>query len=269
MHPRLRYELRGLAYWAECANPFRRTVTARKLPLGLRIQGYKRDAVGRGLYRRGVHEPGLTKYLVETYSNSPGGNFLDVGANIGYFSCLLGKLAGPGGKVVSIEPEPQNRQLLETNLRLNNLSNVTVHPCAVGAADGTARMGIYKPANRGRHSLVDLDSCKKFIDVPVRRLDEVLQNSGVPTWTLMKLDVEGFEPFVFAGAAQTLSRTESLALEFAPAYWRKTNTDPAAVFQNLAKYFSRFDRFENSRLHPMSAADLQKNEGVLDLLLRR
>ena len=204
MNHRVRYEIRGLAYWAECANPFRRTVTARHLPLNLRIQGYKRDAVGRGLYRRGVHEPGLTKYLLDTFSNSPGGNFLDIGANIGYFSCLLGKLAGPTGKVDSIEPEPQNRQLLESNLRINNLTNVTVHSCAVGAADGTARMGIYKPANRGRHSLVDLESCKEFIDVPVRRLDDLLKNSGAASWTLMKIDVEGFEPFVFAGAADTL-----------------------------------------------------------------
>jgi len=266
---RLRYELRGLAYWAECANPFRSTVTARHLPLNLRIQGYKRDAVGRGLYRRGIHEPGLTKYLLDTFSNSPGGNFLDIGANIGYFSCLLGKLAGPAGKVISIEPEPQNRQLLESNLRINNLTNVTVHSCAVGAADGTARMGIYKPANRGRHSLVDLESCQEFIDVRVRRLDDLLKNSGTASWTLMKIDVEGFEPFVFAGATETLSRTECLALEFASAYWKKSNIDPAAVFQSLAKHFSRVDRFHDLDLQPMTIAECANSATTLDLLLRR
>ena len=85
MH-RIRYEMRGLAYWMECANPFRNTVTARRLPLGLRIQGYKRDAVGRGLYRRGVHEPGLTKFLLDQFASAQGSHFLDVGANIGYFS---------------------------------------------------------------------------------------------------------------------------------------------------------------------------------------
>jgi FkbM family methyltransferase len=269
MHPRVRYEIRGLAYWAECANPFRNTVTARHLPLGLRMQGYKRDCVGRGLYRRGLHEPGLTKYLLETYSNTPGGNFLDVGANIGYFSCLLGKLAGPTGKVVSVEPEPQNRQLLETNLRNNALTNVTVHPCAVGSEEGTARMGIYKPANRGRHSLVDLEPCKKFIQVPVRRLDDLLQDSAVKSWTLMKMDVEGFEPFVFAGGAETLARTESLALEYAPAYWEKANIEPAIVFQTLSAHFSRIDRFYHLDLQPITAAECAKSEITLDLLLRR
>ena len=72
----LRYKLRGLAYWAECANPFSKTVTARKLPLGLRIQGYKRDLVGRGLYRRGVHEGGLTQLLLDSFGGGTGGNFL-------------------------------------------------------------------------------------------------------------------------------------------------------------------------------------------------
>src|SRR5271169_1817103 len=206
MNDRLRYELRGLAYWAECANPFRNTVTARNLPLGLRMQGYKRDAVGRGLYRRGLHDPGLTKFLLNNFANSAGANFLDVGANIGYVSCLFGKLAGPTGKVVSIEPEPLNRQLLERNLKINRLTNVRVHGCAVGEKEGVARMGIYKAANRGRHSLVDLESCKKFIDVPVRRLDDLLRDSGVDSWALMKMDVEGYEPFALEGAAETLSR---------------------------------------------------------------
>jgi len=267
---RLEYELRGLAYWAECANPFRGTVTARGLPLGLRIQGYKRDAVGRGLYRRRLHEPGLTKWLVETYASAPGGNFLDVGANIGYFSCLLGKLAGPNGKVVSVEPEPMNQRLLETNLRNNDLlSRVTIHRCAVGAEDGTARMGIYKPANRGRHSLVDLEPCKKFIEVPVRRLDDLLKDSGVASWRLMKIDVEGFEPYAFQGAAETLSRTEAMALEYAPAYWKKAGFEPSAVFQILSGYFTRIDRFVDLELIPMTAIDYSQNEGTLDLLLRR
>jgi FkbM family methyltransferase len=269
MNQRLRYEMLGLAYWAECANPFRDTVTARHLPLGLRMQGYKRDCVGRGMYRRGLHEPGLTKYLLDTYSSSPGGAFLDVGANIGYFACLLGKLAGPAGKVVSIEPEPQNRRLLERNLRNNNLSNVTVHACAVGSEEGTARMGIYKPANRGRHSLVDLDSCKEFIDVPVRRLDDLVKDAGVTSWTLMKMDVEGFEPFVFAGGEETLSRTESLALEYAPAYWKKANIDPISVFQTISRYFSRIDRFQDLSLSPITVAQCASSEMTLDLLLRR
>jgi Methyltransferase FkbM domain len=149
------------------------------------------------------------------------------------------------------------------------LTNLTVHACAVGAEEGTAKMGIYKPANRGRHSLVDLEPCKKFINVPVRRLDNLLKDSAVKSWTLMKMDVEGFEPFAFAGGAETLARTESLALEYAPAYWKKSNIEPATVFKTLANYFSRIDRFYDLDLRPITAAECAKSEITLDLLLRR
>lgn len=269
VNERVLYELRGLAYWAECANPFSRTVTARDLPLGLRIRGYKRDAVGRGLYRRKIHEPGLTKFLLEQFSTPAPKNFLDLGANIGYFSSLLGKLAGPSGRVVSIEPEPLNRKLLEENLLRNGVVNVTVHACAVGAADGTAKLGIYKPANRGRHSMVDLENCKSFIQVPVRRLDDLLQDSGVQSWDLLKIDVEGYEPFVFEGARETLSRTQMLAMEFLPEAWKKSGVDAASVFQKLSARFSRVYRFEDLNLPQIGWDECARSERALDLLLRR
>ncbi len=267
---RLRYELRGLAYWLECANPFRNTVTARHLPLGLRLQGYKRDAVGRGLYRRGVHEPGPTKWLLDHFANSSGATFLDVGANIGYFSCLFAKLAGPNGKIVSIEPEPLNHSLLEKNLRDNLLlDRVTLHPCAVGAGSGTARLGIYKPANRGRHSMVDLQPSQDTIEVPVHRLDDLLRNCGVSSWSLMKVDVEGFEPYVFQGATETLSRTEVLLMEYSPAHWKKAGFEPTRVFELLSGNFSRIDHFTGLQLLPTTAAECARSETIQDLLLHR
>lgn len=271
MNGSLQYKIRGLAYWLECANPFSRTVTARHLPLGLRLQGYKRDAVGRGLYRRGVHEPGLTKFLLDTFSKAPGSNFIDAGANIGYFSCLLSTLAGPTAKVLAIEPERQNRRLLENNLQINHLTNVVVHACALGARDGCARMGIYKAANRGRHSLVDLASCKSFIEVPVRRLDDLVRESapGVASWALMKMDVEGYEPFVFEGAAETLSRTEALAMEYAPSYWKKVGVDPAAIFEKLSAHFSRIFQIQKMDLVEVTARECARSAVTLDLVFRR
>ncbi|MBS1839263.1 MAG: FkbM family methyltransferase [Acidobacteria bacterium] len=269
MNQRLRYELRGWAYWAECANPFRETVTARNLPLGLRMEGYKRDAVGRGLYRRGVHEPGPTKFVLETFLNAKGKSFLDVGGNIGYFSCLFGTLAGPQGKVIAIEPEPGNRRLLERNVRNNGLTNVTVLPYAVGAATATAKMGLYKAANRGRHSLVDLEPCKNFIEVPVRRLDDLLQGSSVDSWAAMKLDAEGYEPYIFEGAQQTLARTDLLLMEYAPTYWKKAGFEPASIFQRLLAHFPKMYRFEGTDLVPTTAEACSGTDQTCDLVLRK
>src|SRR5262249_22514270 len=162
----------GLAYWWECVNPFVGTVTARNLPLGLHLETYKRDAVGRGLYKRGVHEPVLTQFLISNFENATNCNFIDVGANIGYFTCLMARLAGPFGKVLAFEPEPQNFKLLERNLHFNHLSNIVARPYALGEIDGTARLGLYKAANRGRHSLLTSEG-QPSVEVSVRRLDDV------------------------------------------------------------------------------------------------
>ncbi len=95
MNSQFQYRIRGLAYWLECLNPLRNTITIKSLPGDLRLLSYKRDGVGRGLYRRKIHEPGLTKLLLTRYAEKSTRNFIDVGANIGYFTCLMARLAGP------------------------------------------------------------------------------------------------------------------------------------------------------------------------------
>jgi FkbM family methyltransferase len=213
MNDRMQYEICGWAYLAKCLNPLRPTIMIGDLPLGIKSQAYKRDAVGRGLYRRKIHEPALTKFLLTRFAGPANRNFIDVGANIGYFSCLMSKLAGPAGKVLAVEPEPNNLKLLEQNLKINRLTNVTVHACALGAGEGSAMLGLYKPANRGRHSIVDTDA-KSRIEVRVRTLDDLAKSSGsrVASWSLVKIDVEGYEGFVMEGAKETLPRMESLVM---------------------------------------------------------
>jgi FkbM family methyltransferase len=267
MPDRMQYTLRGLAYWAECANPFRRTVTARHLPLGLQIDGYKRDAVGRGLYRRRIHEVDLTRFVLENYA--AGDAFLDIGANIGYFTCLFGKIAGAHGRVVAIEPEPRNNALLRENIRQNHLANVTVHTCAIGARNGTAQLGIYKAANRGRHSLIDTASFRTTIDVPVRRLDDILRDDAAASWALLKLDVEGYEPFALQGAADTLSRTKSVVLEYAPDDWRMAGAEPSALFEQLAPHFARILRFDSGGVVETTAAECLRSDIKAELVFCR
>jgi FkbM family methyltransferase len=270
MNARLQYELRGWAYWAKCLNPFRNTITIENLPLGLRLRAYKRDAVGRGLFRRKIHEPKLTQLLLTRFANSAENNFIDVGANIGYFSCLMAKLAGPSGKVLAIEPEPQNLKLLEQNIGLNHLSNVLVQSCALGANEGSAMLGLYKPSNRGRHSLLD-SNAKSRIKVPVRTLDDVVRNSGtnVTSWSLAKIDVEGYESFVIEGAKETLPRIETLVMEFSPALLKKAGADPAAILSVLTARFSSIHRIDPAGLVRVMATDCLVNNNQMELVFER
>jgi FkbM family methyltransferase len=270
MNPRLQYEIRGWAYWAKCLNPLRNTITIKNLPLGLQLQAYKRDAVGRGLYRRKVHEPNLTKLLLTRFAGSAERNFIDVGANIGYFSCLLSKLAGPMGKVLAMEPEPQNLKLLEQNIETNNLTNVVIFPCALGASEGSAMLGLYKPSNRGRHSFLETNM-KSRIQVPIRTLDDLVNDSGTAgkSWSFVKIDVEGYEGFVIDGAKDTLPRIETLVMEYSPALLKKAGTDPASLLQNLSTHFPRIYRIEAADLVKVSLEDCLASEAQVELVFER
>jgi len=270
MNDRLQYEIRGWAYWAKCLNPFSNTISIHNLPLELQLRAYKRDAVGRGLYRRKIHEPCLTNLLLARFANSSRKNFIDVGANIGYFTCLMGKLAGPSGSVLAIEPEPQNFELLQRNLKLNNLTNVTLHACALGASAGSAMLGLYKAANRGRHSLVDTQA-KTQIEVPVKTLDELVRTAGpnIKAWSLLKIDVEGYEGFVLDGARETLPRVETLVMEYSPALLRAAGRDPAATLQMLSSHFSRISRIGSGGLVRVTAADCLRGETQVELAFDR
>jgi FkbM family methyltransferase len=270
MNERLQYEIRGWAYWAKCLNPLRKTISINNLPLNLRLRAYKRDAVGRGLYRRKIHEPSLTRLLLTRFADSQPRNFIDVGANIGYFTCLMGKLAGTTGTVVAVEPEPQNFSLLRENTALNQLNNVSAHQCALGASEGTALLGLYKAANRGRHSIVDTEA-KSRIEVPVKSLDELTRNvrPNITSWALMKIDVEGYEAFVLDGASETLSRVASMVMEYSPALLRAAGRDPATTLKMLTSHFSSISRIGPEGIVRVTAEDCLRDERQVELIFDR
>jgi hypothetical protein len=66
----------------------------------------------------------------------PGMTFVDVGANIGYFSVLASKLVGSKGRVLAVEPDPRTVSLLRANLRRHGCSNTTVLPIAAHSKTG-------------------------------------------------------------------------------------------------------------------------------------
>lgn len=270
MNDGIKYMVRGWAYTAHCLNPFQRTILIRRLPLGLNLRAYKRDAVGRGIYRRKIHEPALTNLLLSRFASPAERNFLDIGANIGYFSCLMGRLAGPSGKVLAVEPEPRNLDLLNQNLKLNGIENVAVRACALGAQPGSARLGLYKPSNRGRHSIVDAEA-RTSIEVPVRTLDEIVSASSLQnaTWALMKMDVEGYEGFVLQGARETLPRVETLVMEFSPEFLKKAGMEPADVLDSLSGIFQRVRRIAGTELVPTTVQECFKIKNQIELVFDR
>ncbi len=135
-----------------------------------------------------------------------GGVVYDIGANIGVFSLLAGRLAGPGGRVLAFEPVPEVAGLIAYAAGRNGLADVvTVRAQAVAGAATTARFHVSSEpswshlADRGV-----APSTTRTIDVDVTTLDAAVL-AGAPPPDVVKIDVEGSEIAVLEGAAAVLS----------------------------------------------------------------
>jgi FkbM family methyltransferase len=142
--------------------------------------------------------------------------FVDVGASVGYFTILAGRAAGPEGKVIACEPGPQNHTALLLNTMVNGLDNVRVVPCAVS---DSASVVLYHRLGGGNGSITSYDGDPASIGsrdlIRTRTLDDIL--GGEPRVDVVKIDVEGAEGRVMAGASETLRRHRpTLLFEFSP-----------------------------------------------------
>ncbi len=106
------------------------------LPCGGALKGFHMRVDWRmhRSFAYGSWEPEVVE-VVRQYVK-PGMTALDIGAQSGYFSLLLSKLVGPGGNVIAFEPLPANFRVLEENVHLNGLTNVTVRREAVAEHSG-------------------------------------------------------------------------------------------------------------------------------------
>ena len=163
---------------------------------------------------------------------APGMTVVDVGAHIGYYTVLAASIVGERGAVYAIEPCADNRRLLERNLRRRTLTNVTVCSCAAGrlsrprafhVTDSSALHGFYAhPLSRGTRTIA----------VQETPLDELLDRPlGV-----IKIDVEGAEMEVLAGAENVLRRNPDLSLfvEWNPECLEAAGCDPVVLPARLA-----------------------------------
>lgn len=131
--------------------------------------------------------------------------FVDVGANIGSYTVLASKVTGANS--VTLEPVPQTFDRLKRNININDISNlVDAHCCAVGATSGAIK---FSSDCDTTNQVVDGKYNGAWVEVPVISLDEILQALKP---TLIKIDVEGYEPEVMEGAKETLKSDSLLAV---------------------------------------------------------
>ncbi len=156
--------------------------------------------------------------LLVRFNPKEGEVVVDIGAHIGRYTLIGSKRVGPKGKVVAIEAHPSVLKMLNKNIKLNNLTNVTALNYAVYSEetkiklyDHSKQVGatIYNTVMAGRVRDQDV-----FVEVEANTLDNILQQNGVNAEDVnwVKIDVEGAELEVLRGATNVLSKSKNITM---------------------------------------------------------
>jgi FkbM family methyltransferase len=150
---------------------------------------------------------------------------VDIGANIGYFTILMAKLAR---ETIAFEPDPQNYDLLIQNIRLNGPGAVVAYNYAVGKTSGVTKL--YKcGTNSGMHRVYP----SKWCNSGTENIDMVTLDSMIEYADFIKMDIEGAEYGALLGMKRILEKGCTLLMEFHTPSIREYGKEPIEVYNYM------------------------------------
>jgi FkbM family methyltransferase len=159
----------------------------------------------------------------------------DVGVNYGYSSAWISRWAD---RVYTFEPNPNNAAMIREQLRIRQIHNVEHIPTAISDHQGEGVLHL--KSVDGHHSLGDIGASSTVgtMRVPVTTLDRFAETRGINRVSLLKIDVEGFEPEALRGARGLLSARaiDLILFEYSPRFYRQRGIDPRAPMAVLEEY---------------------------------
>lgn len=186
---------------------------------------------------------------------------IDVGAHIGPYTLIASKRVGLNGKVIAIEADPDNFNILNRNIRLNKLTNVIPLNYAVYSKEG--KIKLYLPNSHEHSSYTKYNTVMsdravgetKFVEVKANTLDYLLLSNDIKhediNW--IKIDVEGAELEVLKGATNVLSKSKhiSLLIEIHNLSTNSNLYESIKELLNLYDFKIEFEKvyFENGERH--------------------
>jgi FkbM family methyltransferase len=216
----------------------------------------------------GVWEPGEGKVLRSMLG--PGARFLDVGANVGYFS-LLAAQSSPGGTIDAVEPEPRNLALLRLNLWRHGIG-AQVWPLGLGSVHGIGSLSV--ETNNPGNTTLDANVVKAAQLAAVARGDELFAGRG---FDVVKIDVQGAETDVLEGMREVLAGSPGvrLVVEFFPEAISQRGQEPGDVlqfyrslgFDRVVELEGRLLRLDDGEVLALCAG--AGHGGAVNLVLRR
>ncbi len=185
-----------------------------------------------------LHEPSVTLRLVEDIRDAH--CFVDIGANLGYYTCIALQLMS-SGQVHAFEMDNRNFSLLQANVALNK-TDTDVHLYNQAVSDTEQVLSYFRNSQSSVALSLKSTSASRGaekIDVDSVRLDSVFTGEGVLP-DLVKIDVEGAELDVLRGMRRLLETVHKLYIEIHPKRLQTTGQSAQDVLQLLAEYFVLF-----------------------------
>ncbi len=180
----------------------------------------------------GFWEFWITQFIIRNIARDT--VVMDIGANHGYYTVLMGDLVGPGGKVICMEPFPTTRQLLTRNVSVNGFAGRTVIEGRAVADVSGRRMAMVCPPTEPKNARILWNAASDAGDAEVETLAlDDLDATGVD---FIKVDVEGAEERMWVGMQGFLDRNPAvrLLMEFNRGRYER----PARMLGEIATRFA-------------------------------
>jgi len=200
--------------------------------------GVSREILGSG----GYEEFELSLFRA---SLKPGMVLMDVGANIGYYSLSAASQTQDQATIYAFEPEPGVLASLRDNIALNSFKSIKPFDRALADKRGVLRLNVDQ-ANMGKHSLVQADGGNsRQIEIQTLTMDEFVREQGISRVDLIKIDVEGAEGMVLAGARETIAKYGPVIfMEYTPDWLKRAGTDTERLFADFTALGYHIDLIE-------------------------
>lgn len=213
---RLPYRVeRAVDRWSRALGRHEKTLRQDGLTLRVRRQTCDEDFVRLVIAER--------EYLQHGVTIRPTDTVVDIGGNIGCFAVLAARMA-KDGRVVTVEPDPENLTLLHTNVRNNRLKNVTIIEGAVAGRTGS--LTLHTSTHGGGFHTVRperLPYTAPVRHVPCLSLRDLFRTNAISQCHLLKIDCEGAEWDILHHAdAEALGRIQTIAMEYHGAHDSET-----------------------------------------------
>lgn len=161
---------------------------------------------------------------------------LDIGANIGWYSLVLGRLF-PDSEIHAIEPSEKMFESLQLHISINDAKNIRPHK--LGMSENSGECTFFEiPNNSVNSSMVNLtdDPAAKSQIVTVKTVDDFCAENNITKVDFIKCDVEGAELLVLKGAIETLKKKPLVFCEMVRKWSIKFNYHPNEIIEFMKKF---------------------------------